>query len=203
MECLNGVTIEESKYDFILIKRGKEEMVCSKDELRQYIEMDAEALEINPKKCFWGNEVWRFQKSLRLYEYALNTHKSKLVKLYRKVIYRYWMMKLGFVILPNVFGGGLRINHFGNIVVNSEAKIGEWCDIHQGVNIGTDFEGAKIGDPVWIGPGAKLYGNIRIASGCAIGANAVVNKSFNERATIVGVPAYAINSKGNCYYDES
>lgn len=51
------------------------------------------------------------------------------------------MMKLGFVIPPNVFGGGLRINHFGNIVVNSEAKIGEWCDIHQGVNIGTDFEG--------------------------------------------------------------
>ena len=52
---------------------------------------------------------------------------------------------------------------------------------------------------MWIGPGAKLYGDIKIATGCAIGANAVVNKSFNERGTIVGVPARMINNKGNRY----
>ena len=99
---------------------------------------------------------------------------------------------------------GLRINHFGNIVVNPLAKIGEWCDIHQGVNIGTDFDGGvpQIGDHVWIGPGVKLYGDIRIATGCAIGANAVVNKSFDERGTIVGVPARMINNKGNRYYTD-
>lgn len=95
----------------------------------------------------------------------------------------------------------MRINHFGNIVVNPEAKIGEWCDIHQGVNIGTGFDGGvpEIGDNVWIGPGAKLYGKIKIASGSAIGANAVVNKSFNEKGTIVGVPAKKVSEKGNIY----
>ena len=177
-------------------------MITSKADLKRYIEMDAQALGVNAKKItFLGNEVWRFQKSLRQYEYALNTKAPKLVKLYRKCIYRYWVIKLGFIIPPNVFGGGLRINHFGNIVVNSSAKIGEWCDIHQGVNIGTDFDGGvpQIGDHVWIGPGAKLYGDIKIATGCAIGANAVVNKSFNERGTIVGVPARMINNKGNRY----
>ena len=39
-----------------------------------------------------------------------------------------------------MFFWGLRINHFGNIVVNPEAKIGDWCDIHQGTNIGTGYD---------------------------------------------------------------
>lgn len=101
-----------------------------------------------------------------------------------------------------MFSGGLRINHYGNIVVNPEAKVGEWCDIHQGVNIGTGMDGGvpKLGDNVWIGPGAKLYGNIVIADGCAVGANAVVNKSFLvPQCTIAGVPAVVISKTGNMY----
>lgn len=82
-------------------------MITNREELKRYIEMDAQALGVNAKKItLWGNEVWRFQKGLRLYEYALNTKAPKLVKLYRKCIYRYWGMKLGFIIPPNVFGGG-------------------------------------------------------------------------------------------------
>lgn len=82
-------------------------MITSKADLKRYIEMDAQALGVNAKKItFLGNEVWRFQKSLRRYEYALNTKAPKLVKLYRKCIYRYWVTKLGFIIPPNVFGGG-------------------------------------------------------------------------------------------------
>ena len=48
----------------------------------------------------------------------------------------------------------------------------------------------QIGDNVDIGVGAKIIGDVTIANGIKIGANAVVNKSFNEEnITIVGCPA--------------
>ncbi len=50
--------------------------------------------------------------------------------------------------------GGLKINHYGLIIINSKAQIGEWCDIHQGVNIGENLEPGsvpQIGNNVWVG----------------------------------------------------
>lgn len=70
-----------------------------------------------------------------------------------------------------------------------------------GVNIGADARisnaAPTIGNNVYIGPGAKLFGQIEIADGIAIGANAVVNKSFWERnISIAGVPAKKIGTGG-------
>lgn len=50
-----------------------------------------------------------------------------------------------------------------------------------------------IGDNCYIGPGAKLFGDIRIGNNVAIGANSVVNKSFEDNVTIAGVPAKIVN----------
>jgi serine O-acetyltransferase len=56
----------------------------------------------------------------------------------------------------------------------------------------------KIGDNVYIGPGAKIFGDIEIADGIAIGANSVVNRSFTEpNIGIAGIPAKKINDKGS------
>ena len=111
---------------------------------------------------------------------------------------------MGWDIPINTFGPGLKINHFGLIVVNQNAKIGAFCDIHQGVNIGqhgnNQFDVPTIGDNVWIGPGAKIFGKISIGSGIAIGANAVVNNDFEENnITIAGIPAKKISNSGNKY----
>jgi len=109
---------------------------------------------------------------------------------------------LGFDIPVNVFGPGLRINHYGNIVVNARVKIGYWCDIHQGVNIGSNNSkngGAlvpEIGNNVWIGPGSKIFGDIVIADEVQIAANAVVNKNFESNTTIGGIPAKIISETG-------
>ena len=47
-----------------------------------------------------------------------------------------------------------------------------------------------LGDNVYIGPGAKIFGKVQIADGCKVGANAVVNKSFLvKKSILVGVPA--------------
>lgn len=98
--------------------------------------------------------------------------------------------KCGFSIAANTFGPGLCICHVGTLVVNNNAKIGKNCRIHVGVNIG-GFKGGvpTIGDNVYIGPGAKLFGGISIGNNVQIGANAVVNKSFPDNVIIAGVPA--------------
>ena len=47
-----------------------------------------------------------------------------------------------------------------------------------------------IGNDVFIGPWAKLYGDIFIADGCRIGTNAVINKSCETKnSALAGVPA--------------
>lgn len=102
----------------------------------------------------------------------------------------------------NVFDYGLRINHYGLIVVNGGSRIGKFCDIHQGVNIGTSFRGGapQLGDNCWIGPGAKLFGDITIGNEVAIGAGSIVGKSFEkDDITIVGCPARKIKDTGTIY----
>jgi serine O-acetyltransferase len=105
--------------------------------------------------------------------------------------------------LPNraKIGKGLYIPHFGEIVVNAESVLGDYCTISQGVTIGAAGRGEKlgvpiIGDRVYIAPGAKIFGRIVVSDDVAIGANAVVTKSLPERAVAVGVPAQVISQAG-------
>lgn len=107
-------------------------------------------------------------------------------------------LKLGFTIPINVCGPGLSLAHYGTIVISQEAVIGENCRIHVGVNIGASGgrKGAPIiGNNVYIGPGAILFGDIVIADNISIGANATVNKSFlKENVVIAGTPATIVKS---------
>lgn len=45
-----------------------------------------------------------------------------------------------------------------------------------------------LGDFIFIGPGAKLFGDIKIGNGVRVGANAVVNRSVTENKTVFGCP---------------
>ena len=106
--------------------------------------------------------------------------------------------KLGFSISENVFDQGLSIAHYGTIIVNPSVKVGKNCRIHAGVNIGASVDGKSpmIGDNVYIGPGAKIFGGIILGNNIAVGANAVVNKSFPlGNCTIGGIPAHIISEK--------
>lgn len=100
---------------------------------------------------------------------------------------------MGFTIPINVIEEGLCIFHYGTIIVSNYAKIGKFCSIHAGVNIGQNWnkeETPTIGNHCFICPGAKLFGKIVIGNHVTIGANAVVNKSFEEdNITIAGIPA--------------
>ena len=85
--------------------------------------------------------------------------------------------------------------HYGTIVVNPAAKIGANCRIHPSTSIG-DYNGVpEIGNNVYIGPGAKIYGNIVVGNNVAIGANAVVNKSVPDNVIVGGIPAKILSQK--------
>lgn len=104
--------------------------------------------------------------------------------------------KTGITIPRNVCGIGLTLYHYGSIVLNQSVRIGDNCCIMNNVNIGANQGSPKapqIGNNVYIGPGAVIFGDIIIADGCYIGANAVVNKSVLEpNSVIVGVPGKVI-----------
>jgi serine O-acetyltransferase len=99
-------------------------------------------------------------------------------------------------------GPGLYIGHFGGIILSPETVLGENCNISQGVTIGQAGREGKqltpiIGDRVYIGPGAKIFGGIKIGNDVAIGANAVVTKDLPDNAVAVGVPAKIVSYEGS------
>ncbi len=181
-------------------------MITSKKEYRYYLAEDKKALRIKPKTglqrlkgIFSKNHVWIFQKRLRKAEYYKNVKTSIFGRIYypmAKYLLRKSSLKLGFTIPENVFGPGLAIVHYGTIIINVNARIGKNCRIHACTNIGASggkIKAPQIGDNVYIAPGAKIYGDITIANNIAIGANAVVNKSFKEEGIfIAGNPAKKI-----------
>jgi serine O-acetyltransferase len=181
-------------------------MIESRVDYLRYKEQDRRALEVAPasfigkiKELLSPNIIWSFQKQMRKLEYYSNCKNHGLYKLYilyLKFKYKKTSLQLGFSIPINVFGPGLSIVHYGTIIINYTCRVGANCRLHACVNIGAsggEKQGPQLGDNVYIAPGAKIYGNISIPNNTAIGANAVVNKSFERENTIIaGIPAKVI-----------
>jgi serine O-acetyltransferase len=180
-------------------------VIQSRKDYLYYLEADRLSLGITRKTpTFVGDEVWKYQRLLRKVEYYKNCRKdffSKIYLFYLKWKFHNLSIQLGYHIEPNVCGPGLAL-HWHLVGIHGAAQIGANCLIQSGVNIGTKAGESsavpKIGDNVYIGPGVKIFGDITIADGIAIGANAVVNKSFTEPGiSIGGIPAKKISDKGS------
>jgi serine O-acetyltransferase len=100
-------------------------------------------------------------------------------------------------------GAGLYIGHFGGITISPNANIGLNCTLSQGITIGVSGAGEKqgvpkIGDDVFIAPGARLFGKITVGNNVKVGANAVVYRDVPDNAVVVLDPGFKIISlKGN------
>jgi serine O-acetyltransferase len=104
-------------------------------------------------------------------------------------------------------GRGLFIDHGMGVVIGETAEVGDNVLMYHGVTLGgTGNEKGKrhpsVGDNVIIGSGAKLLGNINIASGTKIGANAVVLKDTNPNTTVVGIPAREVKRESIRYVED-
>ncbi len=178
-------------------------MITSRADYLAYLEADRiSGNKPDTIKARLFDVAWTFQRLLRKLEYQTNCGCNPVAR--RFTAYRYGRLarSLGFSIPLNVFGPGLAIAHYGTIVVNEGARVGPNCRLHVCVNIGTaageETAAPRIRRNCYIGPGAKIYGPIEIGDNVAIGANAVVNRSFPEgNVTIAGIPARVVSSKGS------
>ncbi len=180
-------------------------MISSREDYLAYLEADRLNLGCSKTvKNYLFHDIWRYQRLLRRLEYQKNCRRSRLDSVL-ELWFRFRLSRLsrdiGVYIKPNNFGPGLAVVHEGTIRVHKNARIGANCRIHVDVNIGasggTD-DAPRLGDNVYIAPGAKIFGGIRLADGIAVGANAAVNRSFDEpNITVGGVPAKKISDKGS------
>lgn len=134
-----------------------------------------------------------FLKALRSEEYYTFISPNKLLKLYYLRKKNRLGLRLGYFIPAGCFGLGLHLSHYGSVIINPLARIGEHCTIHGNCCIGNSGDDSKglpiIGDGVDIGQGAQVLGNVQIANHVKIGAGSIVLKSINEEGcSVVGIP---------------
>ena len=143
--------------------------------------------------------IWAYQRRLRITEYHKNCN-HRICYAISRILLNHKKNKYGLQISLNAFGKGLKIMHLGPILTNGFSKVGEDCSIHINTSIVAQGAGGGVpilGNDIVIGVGAVLLGEITVAYGIAIGANDVVNKSFEEEnIAIAGVPARKISNNG-------
>lgn len=143
--------------------------------------------------------LWKHQLVLRKAEYYTNTN-SKLISLFYRIRLNCLQNKYAIHIPLNTCGRGLKLMHVGPVLVSTNAIVGQDCVLHMNVGIvagGNNGFAPQLGDNIVVGYGAVILGNTHIASGVAIGANAVVNKDvIEENIAVAGVPAKKISNNG-------
>jgi len=102
-------------------------------------------------------------------------------------------------------GKGLYIGHAGNIIFNGQSKLGDYCNISQGVTIGVsgrlDKRGVPIiGSNVYLAANAVVVGKIVVGDRSVVGANSVVVRDVDSGTTVMGVPALKISDNNSDEY---
>jgi serine O-acetyltransferase len=102
-------------------------------------------------------------------------------------------------------GDSFYIGHFGGIILNADAVIGNNCNISQGVSIGVSGQGEKrgvpvIGNNVYVGANAVIAGKIKVGNNCLIGACSLVNQDVPDNAMVMGVPSKVFSFKSSKGY---
>lgn len=93
-------------------------------------------------------------------------------------------------------GPGMLLMHRYSVVIGPSV-IGSNCVIHQNVTIGQRVAGGdqgvpRIGDNVWIGPGAIITGAISVGNGVTISAGTVLSKDVPDSCLVAGNPGRVI-----------
>ncbi len=195
-------------------------MITTKSELKDYLAADGalypkltsglfrrwkNCLATTPQSTQW--KIYSYISCMRYAEYHENN--SIEVKPLSAVsawhtawlLYYRWRLRslafqTGFQIDPGSVGKGLMIYHFGSIVINRQAKIGDNVILYPGIVIGAKPNGIPvIGHHVMVGAGAKVLGGVTIGNNVTIAPNAVVVKDVPDNAIVAGIPAKIIKFK--------
>lgn len=142
----------------------------------------------------YRNQGFRFIFFHRIYNASTNI----IVKTIAKFFLRHYCYKFGFQIAAKTkIGKGVFFGHFGTVVINEDAEIGDFCNINHNVTIGRQNRGLKKGSPkignmVWMGTGSVIVGNITINDNVLIAPNSYVNFDVPSHSLVMGNPAKII-----------
>lgn len=121
--------------------------------------------------------------------------------LYYRFIVKKLSYKYGFQIpISTNIGKGFYIGHFGTIVINKDAVIGDNCNIAHLTTIGQANRGKSkgcptIGNMVWMGTGSVIAGKITIGDNVLIAPNSFVNFDVPSNSLVIGNPAKIIKKE--------
>ena len=160
---------------------------------------------IGSKKFYraWGKRFFSFQELL-----YLNWRRNVLVWSGAQIDDTAEIGKVSIIGHKNLLAvGSLSFIGQAFIALHDRVKIGERVCINDDVKILTgshNVSGSKwdqtkkeitIDDYVWIGTGAMILPGVHLGRGAVVGAGAVVSKSVEPGAIVVGNPAKAIDKK--------
>ena len=178
--------------------------INSKEILKEYIYSDSScikwsdlSLKDKMKRILCHDiqyNILLYLKFMRIEEYYEYSKKGFLTNIKLLIIKRKKNNlgnKLQLDMYSESFGKNLSVYH-GGIIVHPSSKLGFNCKLHGHNCIGNNGKAQavpQIGNNVDIGIGACVIGDIVIGDNTIIGANAVVNKSFEGQNTLIGIPA--------------
>lgn len=148
--------------------------------------------------------VINYLRHLRKYAYYYNTHNrmfswNTIMLLYEHYKVAKLGVKCGFSIGQNSLGYGVVIPHYGTIVINSEARIGNFAVIHTCTCVAGGDK--VIGDGFYLSTGCQVVGSIRVGDGVTVAAHSLVNKSFESNVLIAGTPAVVKRTDQPYWYE--
>jgi serine O-acetyltransferase len=115
--------------------------------------------------------------------------------IYCRMMYRKLSFKYGYQIpRATKIAGGMRISHYGPLLINSKTIIGNNCYFSHNITIGETKRGKQQGSPtlgnkVWLGPGVVIVGKITIGNNVLIAPNSYVNTDVPSDSLVMGNPA--------------
>lgn len=138
-----------------------------------------------------GGAILRYLRAMRNYSYYANTTQKgqcikALARLYWGGCFRKLGIRLGFSIGYNSLGYGVVLPHYGTIVVNGEASIGNFAVLHTSTCIAGKKE---IGDFLYLSAGSQIVGDIKLGDGVIVAAHSLVNHSSDSYVLLAGSPA--------------
>lgn len=127
---------------------------------------------------------------------------GRILFLYYSRKFRALGIKLGFSIDKDSLGYGVVIPHHGTIVIGGSNSIGNYAVLHTSICISAN--GKNIGNGLYCATGVKMTSRLTLGNNVSVGANSVVNKSFeSDDIMIAGMPANYIKEKKAWYLGSS
>ena len=145
-------------------------------------------------KRYGGGEIPWFVRVFHFLYRKAQTRKSTFARVLYKALFRLHSRRHG-IEIPTCtrIGRGLYLGHAYNITINGSAEIGDNCNIHKGVTIGTECRGKRAGTPtigsrVSICVNATIVGKITVGDDVIIAPGAFVNCDIPSHSIVIGNP---------------